>query len=160
MGKLDGWEAMKPGIPADVKCFSYPYGNKGYEDWTDLCAKNEPLKDEVQRNYEEVATIIYTSGTTGWPKGVVHSFEGVSFAAQNALKVIPLSGKDQFFSYLPLAHVAERVLVEIGCLYSNGVVSFIESKERFMENLKEIQPTVFLAVPFVWSTIVKKVTLK
>ena len=161
IGRVDYWDEVRENLSDDILKVTFPIHTADvFVPWDEILEKYEPLKESPIRPQEDVATIIYTSGTTGWPKGVVHSFEGVSFAAQNALKVIPLSGKDQFFSYLPLAHVAERVLVEIGCLYSNGVVSFIESKERFMENLKEIQPTVFLAVPFVWSTIVKKVTLK
>ncbi|MDC0254627.1 AMP-binding protein [Bacteriovoracales bacterium] len=151
VGKLDGWEDMKPGIPSDVKCFSYPYGNKGYEDWTDLCAKNEPITENIQREYEEVATIIYTSGTTGVPKGVIHNFLSFSCAGENGTKLAQLNPNDRFFSYLPLSHVAERLLVETCGLYCGGLIYFAESLDTFVDNLKTARPTVFLSVPRLWT---------
>jgi long-subunit acyl-CoA synthetase (AMP-forming) len=161
IGRVDNWDSIKGNIPESIIKVTFPiHTAQVFIPWSDIIETQEPLKGFPLSPLEDVATIIYTSGTTGEPKGVVHSFESLSFAANNALKIVTLSKTDKFFSYLPLAHVAERVLVEIGCLYCNGVVSFIESKEKFMENLKEIQPTVFLAVPFVWSTIVKKVNTK
>ena len=92
-------------------------------------------------------TIIYTSGTTGQPKGVMHTFGSFSYAARNILEMINLKGEQHFFSYLPLAHVAERALIEVGSLYINASISFLENKTTFPENLRKTQPTIFLAVP-------------
>ena len=63
---------------------------------------------------EKLATIIYTSGTTGLPKGVMHKFFNFGFAAVNAVRTIDLDNTEKFFSYLPLCHIAERLLVEMG----------------------------------------------
>ncbi len=58
--------------------------------------------------------MIYTSGTTGMPKGVMHSFEAFAGAITTAVKRVPMSVDDRRLSYLPLAHVAERVFIEHG----------------------------------------------
>ncbi len=152
VGKLDGWEAMRPGVPAGVRCISFPfYTEPGYETWDELVKGVKPVEDDVVRLPNEMATIIYTSGTTGMPKGVMHSFHNFSFTAENAVKLINIGNSSKFFSYLPLCHIAERFLVELGALYSGGSIAFSESLEKFPKNLAEVQPTVFLGVPRIWS---------
>ncbi|MEC7182132.1 MAG: AMP-binding protein, partial [Bdellovibrionota bacterium] len=151
VGKLDGWEDMKPGIPEDVTCFSFPYDDKGYVDWNDLLTQNQPLMENPVPNQEDIATIIYTSGTTGVPKGVVHNFLSFSCAGTNGVKIAKLTKEDRFFSYLPLSHVAERLLVETAALYCGGIVNFAESLDTFVENLQTAKPTVFLSVPRLWT---------
>ncbi|HEY3592681.1 MAG TPA: AMP-binding protein, partial [Polyangiaceae bacterium] len=67
-------------------------------------------------------------------------------------------GRDErFFSYLPLAHVAERLVIETTCLYGGGSVAFAESLETFADNMRDIQPTVFVAVPRIWRKFQEKV---
>ena len=77
----------------------------------------------------------------------MHKFYNFGFAANNAVKTINLDNSEKFFSYLPLCHIAERLLVEMGSLYTGGQVSFAESLDTFAQNLSETQPTVFLGVP-------------
>lgn len=152
VGKLDDWNSMKPGVPEGLKCISFPfYEHKEYEQWKDIIAKHEPIKENITRRPEELATIIYTSGTTGMPKGVMHKFHNFSFAASNAMPYLGLDTTSKFFSYLPLSHIAERLLVEIGSIYTGGEVSFAESLEKFPKNLAESKPTVFLGVPRIWT---------
>ena len=55
-------------------------------------------------------SIIYTSGSTGQPKGVVHTYRTLSWAASNAIHVLGVSTEDRVMSYLPLAHITERAL--------------------------------------------------
>lgn len=152
VGKLDDFESMRPGIPKDMPCIAYPfYSEEGYPVWDDLIQKVDPIKENEVRSPNDLATIIYTSGTTGMPKGVMHKFYNFSFATSNAVPLIPLGNEDRFFSYLPLCHIAERLLVEMGSLYSGGMVSFAESLDTFANNLAETKPTVFLGVPRIWT---------
>ncbi|MCC7224532.1 MAG: AMP-binding protein [Chitinophagales bacterium] len=155
VGKLDDWDALKSGLPDGLRCISFPtfYGNTGgFENWDTLCAQYEALAENPLRDLKEIATIIYTSGTTGKPKGVVMSFKALSYATNMAFMVIDLKGKtNRFFSYLPLSHIAERMLVEMGALYSGGEVYFAESLDTFADNLRAAQPTVFLGVPRIWT---------
>ncbi len=153
VGKLDDYPSMKPGVPDDIYCISYPfYEHHEYDNWDKLIKNTEPLAENINRDKGELATIIYTSGTTGMPKGVMHKFHNLSFVSTNAVKMLELSKSgERFFSYLPLCHIAERMLVEMGSIYSGGSVSFAESLDSFPKNLADTKPTVFLAVPRIWT---------
>ena len=151
IGKLDSFEEIRSVIPKSVKCISFPfYSQPGYKTWNDVVDESKKTVNNIVRDPKELATIIYTSGTTGIPKGVMHDFHNFSFSTTNAVETIGLN-KDSFISYLPLCHIAERLLVEMGSLYSGGTVSFVESIDKFSENLKYIRPTVFLGVPRIWT---------
>ena len=150
VGKLDNFSTMQAGIPEDMPCITYPFYSENYPKWDDLTKNTTPLSDNVVRGENELATIIYTSGTTGDPKGVMHKFYNFSFATTNAVNALPFNN-DSFFSYLPLCHIAERLLVMMGSLYTGGKVSFAESLETFAANLSVASPTVFLGVPRIWT---------
>ncbi|MBK9329922.1 MAG: AMP-binding protein [Sphingobacteriales bacterium] len=153
IGKLDDWSKQRSGLPDNVKGISYPlWTEEGYENWDDIMANTEPFKENFLQAPSDIMTIIYTSGTTGLPKGVVHSVHAISYAASWALTVLKdLNGEERFFSYLPLSHIAERALVEMGGLYCGATISFAESLDSFPANLKDTKPTVFLAVPRIWT---------
>ncbi len=152
VGKLDTWDEMKSGVPEGIRLIAFPfYGHEEYEAWDYLTHQHEPLTENYIPDSNDWASIIYTSGTTGYPKGVIHAFRSFTFAISNAVRHISVGQKDRFFSYLPLSHIAERVLVEMGSLYSGGTVDFADSLESFAANLRDAKPTVFLGVPRIWS---------
>jgi long-chain acyl-CoA synthetase len=154
IGKLDGWEGMKPGVPAGLPCISYALSPldaiQAYEGWDAICGRHQPLQGEPTRGADELATLIYTSGTTGMPKGVMHSFGNFAWAIDSGVKRIPLSGEDRMLSYLPLAHVVERMLVEHGWLRTGMHVYFAESLDTFAADLQRARPTIFFSVPRLW----------
>ncbi|OIP18552.1 MAG: AMP-binding acetyl-CoA synthetase [Comamonadaceae bacterium CG_4_9_14_3_um_filter_60_33] len=154
IGKLDDWELMKPGVPADLPCISYPLSPpdalKRFEDWDVIVARNEPMQGEVVRAADELATLIYTSGTTGKPKGVMHSFGNFAWAIATGAAAVGMTQQDRMLSYLPLAHVVERVLVEHGWLYTGMHVFFAESLDTFTTDLQRAHPTIFFSVPRLW----------
>jgi len=141
---------MCSGLPSDLDCISFPFYTENFPCWDDLVKDISPISENVIRDKEELATIIYTSGTTGNPKGVMHKFFNFSFATINAINALSLK-EESFFSYLPLCHIAERLLVQMGSLYSGGRVYFAESLDTFATNLAEASPTVFLGVPRIWT---------
>ena len=96
-------------------------------------------------------TIVYTSGSTGNPKGVVHNYESICWAASNSLNELGVDQNDRILSYLPLAHITERVLVEIASFYSSTRIDFIESLDTFARDVRATQPTLFLSVPRLWT---------
>lgn len=154
IGKLDDWDSMKSGLTDDILPISFPlYGPSGYNKWETMAAKNEPIEGEPNRGLDEVMTIIYTSGTTGTPKGVVQTFEALAFAASNGLQSRFNPGPDggRLFSYLPLSHIAERLLTGMGGVYSGSQVFFAQSLDTFNKDLVAARPTVFLAVPRIWT---------
>jgi len=154
VGKLDGWEGMKPGVPAGMPCISYALSPddavRSYESWDAICARSAPLQGQPVRDGNDLATLIYTSGTTGMPKGVMHSFGNFAWALDAGLKRIPMSGEDRMLSYLPLAHVVERMLVEHGWMRTGMHVYFAESLDTFTADLQRARPTIFFSVPRLW----------
>lgn len=154
IGKLDDWASMKDGVPDDVQCIAFPtmYGtDPKYDNWDDLIAKHEPISDSPDRDPKEISTIVYTSGTTGKPKGVVHTFHSVNHAIQGAVSVIQDGAFERLFSYLPLSHIAERMITEMGSLLYGSTVYFADSLDVFADNLRTARPTLFFAVPRIWT---------
>jgi long-chain acyl-CoA synthetase len=154
VGKLDGWEGLKPGVRPSLPGANYALSpgdaKKTYESWDAICARTEPMQGEVTRGADELCTLIYTSGTTGNPKGVMHNFGGFAWAVGEGLMRFPMSANDRMLSYLPLAHVAERVLVEHGWLKSGMKLFFAESLDTFTADLQRARPTIFFSVPRLW----------
>jgi len=154
IGKLDGWEHMKPGVPADLPCLGYPLSPedaiKAYPGWEAVCKAQQPLQGEPVREAEELATLIYTSGTTGMPKGVMHNFSNFAWALDTGIQRLPMGAEDRMLSYLPLAHVVERVLVEHGWLRTGMHVYFADSLDTFAQDLQRARPTIFFSVPRLW----------
>jgi long-chain acyl-CoA synthetase len=154
IGKLDGWEHMKPGVPDGLPCYSYPLSpadaRSAHEGWDAIIARTAPLTGQPLRMPDELATLIYTSGTTGAPKGVMHSFGNFAWAITSGLQRVPITGQDRMLSYLPLAHVVERVLVEHGWLQTGMELFFAESLDTFAADLQRARPTVFFSVPRLW----------
>ncbi len=154
VGKLDGWEHMKPGIPEGLPCVSHPLApddaKKSYPQWDDITAKSPPMAESPLRADDDLSTIMYTSGTTGMPKGVMHTFGNFARAVQTGLKRVPLVESSRMLSYLPLSHVVERALVEHGQLATGMHVYFAESLDTFTSDLQRARPTVFFSVPRLW----------
>jgi long-chain acyl-CoA synthetase len=155
VGKLDDWSFMKAGVPNGVQCISFPwYGPKqeGFHYWEDLVKHHAPLEGNPNPHLDDIMSIIYTSGTTGNPKGVVHTYRSFSWAVTMGKDFVGFEdGKERLFSYLPLSHIAERMLIEMVGVYTNSEIWFAESLDLFVKNLAEAQPTVFLAVPRIWT---------
>ncbi|MFW7377343.1 MAG: AMP-binding protein [Oligoflexus sp.] len=152
VGKLDDWQSQEKGIPDHITKVSFPYpdGMSAHHEWQEIIQQTQPMAASPVPPIDQIATIIYTSGTTGFPKGVVHTFRGLSFVGVNYCEALGFQESERFFSYLPLAHVAERSLVEMCSLYVAAQVSFVESMETFAQNLQEVSPTAFFSVPRLW----------
>ena len=159
-GKVEDWEEQKQGVPEGMPIIAFPNysghskiteGNQ----WFDFINQFEPLQTPHVPKLSDVWTIIFTSGTTGNPKGVVLDYLANSRTELITLKSnelqIDFNGNNSFFSYLPLNHIAERVVVEFTAFRFGGTMSFAESMDTFAKNLQDTQPTVFFAVPRIWT---------
>ena len=151
VGKLDIWDEMRAGIPDGLPTIRLPLSPQfDAPSWDAIVAATPPMPGRPVRDGNELATIIYTSGTTGVPKGVMHSFGTFAWSASAALKRIGNHQNGRVLSYLPLAHVAERTIVEHGMLGLGLHVYFNESLETFAADMRRARPTIFFSVPRLW----------
>ncbi len=100
--------------------------------------------------HENVALMVYTSGTTGPPKGAMLTHENLVSISQKFGQILPMNRDDQIVSYLPLCHVAERLMTLVLGLYFAYTANFTESVATVNESLYEISPTIFVGVPRIW----------
>jgi long-chain acyl-CoA synthetase len=160
VGKLDDWASMRSGVVDGVELIRFPHyaGNSRVEeghDWDQLLAGVTPIEGNPLPGLHNLWTVIFTSGTTGVPKGVMLNYYHAAALIHNEKvngNLIDFSTEDhRFFSFLPLNHIAERIIVECACMATGGSISFSESINTFAQNLQSAQPTLFLAVPRIWS---------
>jgi len=151
IGKLDTLEETKQAIPEGLPCIAFPLAPPNdYEKWDDIVARNEPMQGHPSRRPDELAIIVYTSGSTGRPKGVMHSFGSIAAAVDGGRKVFEFGQNDRMLSYLPLAHVFERAVVEMAGVRSGMQIFFAESLDTFVQDLNRAEPTIFVSVPRLW----------
>jgi long-chain acyl-CoA synthetase len=151
VGKMDDTANISHGVPADLPLVALPLAPAlAALQWADLVKNNAPLGGEPVADGDQISTIIYTSGTTGQPKGVVHSFNTMAWGVSSATHRVRMDARDRYISYLPLAHVAERMLVEQASLRYGGRIFFAESLDTFLQDLQRARPTIFFSVPRLW----------
>jgi long-chain acyl-CoA synthetase len=122
---------------------------------------HETLWDEMvaSRSASDLAILVYTSGTTGPPKGAMHSNRSVTHQMRHANDLFPSTDNEERLVFLPLCHVAERIGGYYISLALGSVMNFAESPETVPDNLREVQPTAFLAVPRIWEKFYSGVTI-
>ena len=111
------------------------------------------------RQPEDLAILVYTSGTTGKPKGAMISHHNLVHVTRGYNSVIPQDEHDERICFLPLCHIAERVGGEYSALYTGAILNFVENPDTVPENVREISPTIMLAVPRVWEKFYSAVTI-
>ncbi|HKX04218.1 MAG TPA: AMP-binding protein [Methylomirabilota bacterium] len=109
---------------------------------------------------DDLAILVYTSGTTGPPKGAMLSHRNILFQLAYADFITPLHEGDQQLSFLPLCHIAERTFTVFNPLHTGSTVNFAESLDAVPENIREIAPALFFAVPRIWEKFYSGVALR
>ena len=156
VGKLDNWAQQAEAVPAGLPCIALPLAPPtACEPWDAIVARTEPLAGRPARHADDLAMLCYTSGSTGQPKGVMHNFGRITHAVECAIAdpqlQLPEGVPRRTLSYLPLAHIYERAVVECRNLMAgDGQVFFSESLETFIADIQRARPTVFVSVPRLW----------
>jgi long-chain acyl-CoA synthetase len=119
--------------------------------WSRLVAGAKP---------DELALLVYTSGTTGPPKGAMISHRNVIFQLSNADAFIPIEPDGEQLAFLPLCHIAERTFTVFLPLRSGAIANFAESIETVPENVREVAPTTFFAVPRIWERFYSGIAIR
>ncbi len=109
---------------------------------------------------DSTATLIYTSGTTGEPKGVVISQANVLWTLETMSRAINLPEAPRFVSYLPLAHIAERMATHYLGMWVVGEVTYCANVGAVMGVVKEVRPHLFVGVPRIWEQVYRRVQAK
>jgi long-chain acyl-CoA synthetase len=139
----------------------------GAKSWQELvCAGQEVLEREELRNQladfraavspGDLAVLIYTSGTTGPPKGVMLSHRNLVTNCITSAGILRNTPHHRALSFLPLCHIYERTVVNI-YIYSGTSVYYAENLDQIGQNLREVQPEVFSAVPRIIEKIFEKI---
>lgn len=158
--------SIKDKVPSlkGVYTFDQVEGAPNWQEVLDLGA-DESLQEEVEKrkaaiDENDLATIIYTSGTTGRPKGVMLSHKNILSTVLSSFKrVPPLPRPTRVISFLPTCHIFERVLVYM-YLYGSFGIYFAESIEKIGENIREVKPHLFTAVPRLIEKVFDKIMAK
>jgi long-chain acyl-CoA synthetase len=108
----------------------------------------------------ELALLVYTSGTTGPPKGAMLSHRNILFQLGFSDFIAEPRPGDQQLSFLPLSHIAERSFTVFYPLRTGATVNFAESIDTVPDNIREVAPAVFFAVPRIWEKFYSGVALR
>ncbi|NRB16056.1 MAG: long-chain fatty acid--CoA ligase [Rhodobacteraceae bacterium] len=118
----------------------------------------QSFEDEILKSRpDDTALLIYTSGTTGQPKGAMLSHENILGTLESGARALATMPDDELLCFLPLCHVLERNVSVYLPLAARSTVNFAESPETVFDNMREVSPSTFFAVPRVWEKIYSKV---
>jgi long-chain acyl-CoA synthetase len=150
LGSVEHLPLMDQPCFQNMQWITFPHFERdGMTAWNDLLREYPPMSDSPLRSADDFATIIYTSGTTGQPKGVLHTFRAVALMAIACKRALVRAdgGADRMLSYLPLAHIAERAIVETTSFLMPLHIFFTEGQATFLADLQRSRATVFFTIP-------------
>lgn len=151
-GKLDHWAEQEAAVGGEILRLAMPYDTMPAQyHWEQLLKLGQPLVDEQLPTADQVMTLIYTSGSTGKPKGAIQTFTSYGWACEAVIRDLQANTTDRLLSYLPLAHITERVAIEGSSFYSGATVSFVEGLDSFVDDIQRCRPTIFFSVPRLWT---------
>jgi len=149
--------------PPEIYTFNNVSGAKNFQEFLELGKSNpapqaiKTIRDSISPS--DLATLIYTSGTTGDPKGVMLSHNNLVSNFIAVQKLPPVKNGDRVLSFLPLNHIYERMLTYL-YMYLGASVWYAESLETIGDNIREVQPVAFSAVPRLIEKVYDKIIAK
>ncbi|AIW13172.1 AMP-binding protein [Vibrio tubiashii] len=160
-GKLDDAAATQQVIDSkpDVITISLPYDTapKCKYQFKELIASAQPSETRPEHYDDKLMSLVYTSGTSGLPKGAMLTYGAFSWSVQQLINHIGIQENDRLFSYLPLAHITERVYIFGSSIMGGVQTAFPESLDTFIEDVKMQRPTLFISVPRLWTLFQQRI---
>ena len=160
-GKLDDKTATQQVIDSisELITIALPYDsapNCQYQ-YSEQIAKAIPSTNRPEHYDDKLMSIVYTSGTSGLPKGAMLTYGAFCWSAQQLINHIGIEKNDRLFSYLPLAHITERVYIFGSSIIGGVQTAFPESLDTFIEDVKMQRPTLFISVPRLWTLFQQRI---
>lgn len=161
VGKLDNSDATTQVIEKldylSTIAFNYDSASKCQLQFEDIVQQHQPSSSRPSHHDNTLMSIVYTSGTSGLPKGAMLTYGGFSTSAKHLINHIGMKPDDRLFSYLPLAHITERVYI-LGSAFFGGIqTAFPESLDTFIDDVKMHRPTLFISVPRLWTVFQQRI---
>ncbi len=156
--------SIKDNVPTLSEVFTFNEVPNA-KSWQELLVDpDEALDAEIEKrkaaiDYEDLVTLIYTSGTTGNPKGVMLAHKNLLSNVKDCEPRLPVDSNAKSLSFLPVCHVYERMLLYL-YQYTGVSVYFAESMDTIGDNLREVKPNVFTAVPRLLEKVYDKIIAK
>ncbi|MEC6796218.1 AMP-binding protein [Photobacterium sp. S4TG1] len=161
IGKLDSSTAINEVIASHASlptvAFSYPETPTCQYQLDALIEQHSPITERLTHHDTDLMSIVYTSGTSGMPKGAMLTYGAFVWSSQKIIEHIGLESNERLFSYLPLAHITERVYIFGSSIMSGLQVAFPESLDTFIDDVKMHQPTIFVSVPRLWTLFQQRI---
>ncbi|HDM8220864.1 TPA: AMP-binding protein [Vibrio campbellii] len=160
-GKLDDPTATQQVVDSmpDLISIALPYDTapKCQYQFNEIIADVEPSAERPQHHDDKLMSLVYTSGTSGLPKGAMLTYGAFSWSVQQLINHIGIQENDRLFSYLPLAHITERVYIFGSSIMGGVTTAFPESLDTFIEDVKMHRPTLFISVPRLWTLFQQRI---
>lgn len=156
--KLD---ARKDELKKDLKVYRIRVEKEdGIDVIEDLIERGRKLLAEGDRRFldaeidpDALCSLLFTSGTTGMSKGVMLCQRNFVFEVMSAMSVIKISPEDCGISLLPLHHTFESSIILFFAPYCGAKVTFCDGFKYVLKNMKEFNPSIFVAVPLLLETV-------
>ncbi|MEZ9578399.1 MULTISPECIES: AMP-binding protein [unclassified Vibrio] len=160
-GKLDDPKATQKVLDDNpsLVSISLPYDSavKCQHTFEQLIETHEPSTKRPQHHDDKLMSLVYTSGTSGLPKGAMLTYGAFTWSVQRLIDHIGIQPGDRLFSYLPLAHITERVYIFGSSVMGGVVTAFPESLDTFIDDVKMHRPTLFISVPRLWTLFQQRI---
>lgn len=161
IGKLDSPTVINNVITNHASlptiAFSYPGTPTCQYQFDDLIEQYSPTTERRTHHDTDLMSIVYTSGTSGMPKGAMLTYGAFVWSSHKIIEHIGLESNERLFSYLPLAHITERVYIFGSSIMSGLQVAFPESLDTFIDDVKMHKPTIFVSVPRLWTLFQQRI---
>ncbi|HBL40201.1 MAG TPA: AMP-dependent synthetase [Ruminococcaceae bacterium] len=147
-----------------VVCFDKDEDDEQALSFTKIVEAGAALVEQGDRHYidaeidpEKMCTLLFTSGTTGLSKGVMLCHRNFCFEVMSAMSVLKIYPEDCGISLLPLHHTFESSIMVFFAPYCGAKVTFCEGFKYVLKNMKEFNPSVFVAVPLLLETVHRRI---